>query len=449
MMKKRMMVALIPAILLAMTLCASANELILPASLTDIEEEAFFGDTSLDEVVLPEGITRIESKAFAGSSVTRIYLPESLAYIAPDAFDQCGPVSGYGPDRTYASEFFDAAEGLSFEHTPRYIALLIGNGDYNGDGDITDPGDLKGPHFDVNAFEPTLAGLNPAWEVTSLTDLSASGLLAAIDNAFGDSRPYDTCLFYYSGHGSAGGYLSCVDNWHNVAPQDLAERLNQAAKGKVIVLLDCCYGGSMIAEDGTPVLAKGRSAADPLAAFNAAVISAFSGYTLQPESSVIPEGITLRTGELRQEKFCVLTACAKDQTSAELTSSLGYSYGLMTYELIKALGCTYPDGMYGGSFTGDKTPEDSRLTLAEARTYITYRVELRKAYKQNELETNHDQLYEDWKTNWNESHYFNGKYYARYDGDDGFFEAKYDFYYHAYDQITSTFGSDSFVLFER
>ena len=438
-MKKRMIFLLIPAMFLTLAFCASADELILPSGLTVIEEEAFAGDISLDEVVLPDGLTRIESGAFAGSGVTRIYLPESITYIAPDAFDQCELVTGYGPDRTYASDFFDE-HGLNFEHTPRHIALLIGNGDYNQDGDALDDVDLWGPPYDVNAFEQALLGLNPAWEVTKRNDLKSTDILPAIDAAFSDSRACDICLFYYSGHGSAGGSLSCVDNWRNVTAQALANCLNQTAKGKVIVVLDCCYSGSMITGRGT------RSSS-PLAAFNAAVISAFSGYTMPAAvKPAYPDGITPKSGELMEEKFIVLTACGPDEESFEFSgtnSSTGerFSYGLMSYELMRALGCSYPHGNYGGNFFGDAN-KDSKLTLSEAYTYITSRFDARRTY----VVDHHDQYYTDWQTDYNESHYYQDVYYAAYDD---YFEARYDVYYHAYDQTTSTYGDGSFVLFER
>ena len=49
-----------------------------------IEEEAFYGDTSLEEVVLPEGIERIESRAFANCSMLAlkvIFSSNSLWYL--------------------------------------------------------------------------------------------------------------------------------------------------------------------------------------------------------------------------------------------------------------------------------------------------------------------------------------------------------------------------------
>lgn len=59
----------------------------LPSSLRIIEEEAFYGATSIDKIILSEGITEIREKAFADSTLSEINLPDSLLYIADDAFD--------------------------------------------------------------------------------------------------------------------------------------------------------------------------------------------------------------------------------------------------------------------------------------------------------------------------------------------------------------------------
>lgn len=136
-MKKQMLVTvLIPmiCILILLTGSAAADKARIPAKTTIIEAQAFYGDTSLDEVVLPENLQRIESKAFAYSSVKRIYLPESLNYIAPDAFQGCTTV-GWGKDKTYASDYFDSKSNLTFERdeypeeTPKEYFSFSDNGD--------------------------------------------------------------------------------------------------------------------------------------------------------------------------------------------------------------------------------------------------------------------------------------------------------------------------------
>ena len=78
---------LIPVLILT-SLCtlACASGLMLPAGVITIEEEAFYGDTSLDVVILPEGLETIGLRAFAASSVKSLQIPASVTEIASDAF---------------------------------------------------------------------------------------------------------------------------------------------------------------------------------------------------------------------------------------------------------------------------------------------------------------------------------------------------------------------------
>ncbi len=101
--KKRTLALLLMAIIsLFVTTAIAAGTLALPASMKEIKAEAFEGNTSLAEVVLPEGIETIGSRAFAGSSITSINLPSSIAYIADDAFEGCGGINVTAPEGTYA-----------------------------------------------------------------------------------------------------------------------------------------------------------------------------------------------------------------------------------------------------------------------------------------------------------------------------------------------------------
>lgn len=82
---------------------APASEtLALPEDLLVIEDEAFMGDTSLEAVILPENVQKIGSRAFADSTITAIWLPASLSYIADDAFDGCKNLSVTAPEGSYA-----------------------------------------------------------------------------------------------------------------------------------------------------------------------------------------------------------------------------------------------------------------------------------------------------------------------------------------------------------
>lgn len=70
---------------------AWADTLTLPRSIRVIEEEAFAGNTALDEVVIPEGLESIGPRAFADSSVKSVELPASVTDIAEDAFWSSSP----------------------------------------------------------------------------------------------------------------------------------------------------------------------------------------------------------------------------------------------------------------------------------------------------------------------------------------------------------------------
>ena len=82
-----------------------AAEFSLPVNIKTVGIEAFYGDRAIGtEIILPEGLQRIEARAFANTGIRRIYLPRSLTYIAPDAFQGCsltawGDYYSYG--RTY------------------------------------------------------------------------------------------------------------------------------------------------------------------------------------------------------------------------------------------------------------------------------------------------------------------------------------------------------------
>lgn len=64
-----------------------ADTIKLPSGLVEIEEEAFYQDTSITEVEVPAGTKRIGARAFANSGLRRIFLPDTIEEIDPTAFD--------------------------------------------------------------------------------------------------------------------------------------------------------------------------------------------------------------------------------------------------------------------------------------------------------------------------------------------------------------------------
>ena len=66
-----------------------SETIIIPDHVTIIDEEVFEGTRSFDKVTLPDGVREIREKAFANSGLQEITIPESVTFIADDAFSGC------------------------------------------------------------------------------------------------------------------------------------------------------------------------------------------------------------------------------------------------------------------------------------------------------------------------------------------------------------------------
>ena len=85
---------------------AFADSVILPESLNDIEEEAFFHDMSITDVIIREGAQVIGPRAFAGSGLKSIHIPTTVNQIDSTAFDDLSETfTIYAPKGSYAHLF--------------------------------------------------------------------------------------------------------------------------------------------------------------------------------------------------------------------------------------------------------------------------------------------------------------------------------------------------------
>lgn len=239
----------------------------------------------------------------------------------------------------------------------KYYALLIGNSDYT---EITNLPSVK---RDLKAMKHALSGLNQSWKITAKKNLTGNQIASAIASAFKGATANDICLFYYSGHGMEDmdfnpGALMGITYSGDSAESDLltAKRLrydlDHACPGRVVVILETCGSGAVI-YDGQPLSweQSGR-------AFSDAVLTAFRG-----------AGITdPKTGELLSHKYTVITTCEHGDYGVNLPVEGDIEGGMLTYCIIKALGCGYPDGRYTGSMPAD-TNGDGALTLGELKPF--------------------------------------------------------------------------------
>ena len=76
----------------AFALCENLNNIILPNSLITIEDKAFLFCTSLTNITLPDNLLTIKQEAFADcKNLTNIALPSSITTIEYLVFDRCNP----------------------------------------------------------------------------------------------------------------------------------------------------------------------------------------------------------------------------------------------------------------------------------------------------------------------------------------------------------------------
>ena len=82
-------------------------------SLKRIGNEAFWGTDHSREITIPDGVTEIGSRAFGPEDLGRIYIPDSVTYIAEDAFPWAVVVSSAGS----CAHDYAVRRGLPWEST--------------------------------------------------------------------------------------------------------------------------------------------------------------------------------------------------------------------------------------------------------------------------------------------------------------------------------------------
>lgn len=242
----------------------------------------------------------------------------------------------------------------TYSKVTKYRALLIGNYNYPGTID-----DLGGPGNDIRVMASVLGKYH--FSTAKKANQGASQIMSSIKSAFSSAAPNDVSLFYYSGHGDVAGnmgYLVGTD-YRGISMKELAEALKKIP-GKVIVILDSCYSGNAIA--------KGNTSGQGEVPFEEAVVNAFA---MADQSD---GGAVAKNGELRNSKFLVLAAGAKNENTIDYADSAGRCGGLFTRYFVQGTGYTFPYVNSLGNIPSD-TNYDKKISVKEMYTYTRRNVE--------------------------------------------------------------------------
>lgn len=158
---------------------------------------------------------------------------------------------------------------------------------------------IEVPIEDVNAMEKVFSNQNFS-EVVRFPDKTKSEIIAKMQELFESSSESDVNYLYLTCHGGEDGTIAIGSDKTSFSGWELASILKQY-KGKFVVMLDCCYSGTII-DVGKPnkkVASKSEERFD-----EQAFLAGFSTGNLASKN-----------GEMLDSKFLVLCASCKDEES--------------------------------------------------------------------------------------------------------------------------------------
>ena len=326
----------------------------LPGGLMVIEEEAFMNNASLQSVRLPQSTVEIGARAFFGcTSLSRIVIPSNVETMGEDCLSGCAGDLLIVTEKNSAAMAWAQTYNMDFQAGTRYCALLIGQTYGNHALFPT----LYGPPNDLEAMARCLSRLEgTAYETVIEMDLTASGILSAIQQHFAGAEEQDVSLVYYSGHGNYSndaamrGALVGVDGKFVTAAQ-LRAALD-AVPGRKIVIIDSCFSGGLIAggEYGQTARGAKETPENGAEAFLDSFMEAFSRQTRSANYS----------------RYFLLTSAAENEEAYEDRVG-GRAMGLFTAAFVTGMGWNSLT-QAPGAFLADRN-QNGAVTLREAYEY--------------------------------------------------------------------------------
>lgn len=324
--------------------CAYASTLQIDGAIGMIPNLLLVEDNEITALVIEDGITDIGAGAFSCDTALRLaVIPSTVQQIGEGVFKQCGPMLVQCSPESAAMRY---AQEMHIEYSADTTrrALLIGQSDY------PEKYTLSAPMNDVDAVSRVL----PGFEVTIAENLTADGILTAIDDTFaqGTVKKQDVSLLYYSGHGLENGSLLGID-LEELTMSSFHQALD-AIPGRKILILDCCYSGRYIPQG---LMSRRSEVSTSVDQFNANVIAEFAPSRLRAMPSEMPADI---------QEYYILTACAADELSWESKKSARH-FGVFTRYMSMGLGYDERDEVECDRFAD--LDNDGVITIKELYEY--------------------------------------------------------------------------------
>lgn len=150
----------------------------------------------------------------------------------------------------------------------------------------------------VNMFETFTFDGKAMNDVVQYNDHTIAEITAKIHSLFANTTDKDISYIYMTCHGGPDGFISIGSNGGYSGAQ-LRSILDQYVKGKVVLMIDCCYAGTAIDKENTDFA------------------DAFLDDFLKGND---------KNGELAAERFHVICSSNKDETSSGGSASLATKY---------------------------------------------------------------------------------------------------------------------------
>lgn len=341
---KHLVPALAALICCLYSIPAQARALTLPPGLAVLCAQSFSGCGSVHEIIVPDSVSRIEDGAFDGCG-------EALLI-------RCGADS---PALTYAR-----ANGLDYDADTQCRALVIGQS-YTG----TDHA-LSGTINDARAMNYCLAMQEGRpFAVTQKSDLTAAALISQAGSAFSGATDRDISLFYFSGHGDMQGGLICADG-ESVTPAALRSAMDEIP-GRKLIVIDACYSGAWTEGELTP--AANARPED----FAAAFLSGFQGRARSTDGYDIL--VSARSAEESAEQPITSGSLTKTMGCFTYALCMGCGWNGVTSRPADKAADTNGDGAvsiyeaysYAKSLAASLNPGQTAQTNRENRAFAPFR----------------------------------------------------------------------------